>query len=403
METINVFEEFGLSHELLKSIEVQGIVKPTEIQGKSIPHIVKGKDIIGESATGSGKTLAFGCGIIESVKPGDGLQSLVLAPTRELAEQIKDSLSLLSSKLKIITVYGGVSINPQIDGLKRSEIVVATPGRMLDHIKRGTINTSKIKILVLDEADRMLDMGFIYDVERIISTCPRKRQTMIFSATLSSQIKNLASKHMINPTRVKAESFVDPTKLTQVYYNVKKQLKLSLLVHMLKNHKAGLDMIFCNSRTTTNFVVKNLKANKIKAIGLHGGLSQNQRIKTLQMFNDSKFDVLVCTDVAARGLHIGDVSKVYNYEIPRDSKDYVHRIGRTARAGESGEVVNLLAEFDYDNFSRVLAEYREFNIEKVEVPIVDRVQTIKTFDRGNNGKFNRGNNRRSFQKRRRYN
>ena len=376
-----IFEQFGLSQELLKSIERQGIVKPTEIQEKSIPHIMTGKDIIGESATGSGKTLAFGCGIIENVKPRQGLQALILAPTRELAEQIKDSLRQLTKELRIITVYGGVGINPQIEGLKRSEIVVATPGRMLDHLNRRTVNTSKIKVLVLDEADRMLDMGFIDSVEKIIATCPRDRQTLFFSATLSTQIKNLASKYMKNPTRVQAENFVDPTKLEQIYYDVKKHLKLSLLIHLLKTNRKGLDMIFCNSRTTANFVVKNLKANKIKAIGLHGGLSQNQRTRTLQQFNDSKFDVLVCTDVAARGLHIGDVSSVYNYEIPRDSKDYVHRIGRTARAGESGKVINLLCEFDYDNFSRVLAEYREFTIDKMEVPYVERVTTIKVFDR----------------------
>lgn len=371
---MNIFESFGLSNQLLTAIKGLGFDTPTQIQEGSIPHIMKGKDVIGESATGSGKTLAFGCGIVEQVIAGQGLQALILAPTRELAEQVRGSLKQLSyhKHLKVISVYGGVSINPQIDDLQRAEVVVATPGRMLDHLQRGTVDTSKIKVLVLDEADRMFDMGFIEDVEQIIGACPRKRQTMFFSATISSRIKDLANNYMVEPTEVLATNLVDPSKLKQAYYDIPKNMKLSLLVHLLKQEKAGLVMVFCNTRKITDFVVRNLKNNGVRAIAIHGGLSQNKRTKTINMFNDARVGVLVCTDVAARGLHIDNVSHIYNYDIPKDPKDYVHRIGRTARAGEEGKAVNLLCEYDYDNFSRIQGEYN-FKIESLEKPYVERV------------------------------
>jgi ATP-dependent RNA helicase DeaD len=374
------FEDFGLSHELLNVIKKLGFTKPTQIQEESIPHIIKGEDVIGESATGSGKTLAFGCGIVEYVIPGGGLQALVVTPTRELAEQVKEELKRLSSQkhLKVISVYGGVSISPQIRGLSRAEVVVATPGRLLDHLQRGTINTSKIRLLVLDEADRMLDMGFTEDVERIIRACPSKRQTLFFSATILSRVKELAKRYMTNPIGVSAKNMVDPEKLKQAYYDVKKNMKLSLLVHLLQHEKSGLVMVFCNTRRTTDFVVKNLRANRLDAIAIHGGLSQNKRTKTINLFNKARVGVLVCTDVAARGLHIDDVSHIYNYDISKDSNDYIHRIGRTARAGESGKVINLLSEFDHDNFSRILSEYRTFSIKKMEKPYVKRIISIRT-------------------------
>ena len=330
------FTELGLTKELEDTIARLGFEMPTEIQEKTIPSVVKGFDIIGESATGSGKTLAFGCGIIERVMPKQGLQALILTPTRELAEQVKDAIKRFSynKKLKIITVYGGVSINPQIHDLRIAEVVIATPGRLLDHMQRGTINLSKVNLLVLDEADRMLDMGFIDDVENIIKQCPRERQTLFFSATISPRIKELANRYMKQPIKVMARNQVDPSKLKQVYYDIHKSMKMSLLVHLLKKDTTGLVMVFCNTRKNTDFVVKNLKANKINAIAIHGGLSQNKRTRTINMFDNAKVSVLVCTDVAARGLDIENVSHVYNYDIPRDSNDYVHRIGRTARAGE---------------------------------------------------------------------
>ena len=397
---MKLFENLGFSQQLTAAIDRLGLKEPTQIQEKSIPLIIKGKDVIGESATGSGKTLAFGCGIIENTIPGKKLQALVLTPTRELAEQVTTSLKDLSYKkpLNIISIYGGVAINPQISALTKAEVVVATPGRLLDHLERNTINTSGIKILVLDEADRMFDMGFLDDVEKIIKNCPKKRQTMFFSATMFTGIKRLAEKYMVQPKKVSVVNQVDPAKLKQSYYNISKNKKLSLLVHLLKEQKSALVMIFCNTRKNTDFVVRNLRANRIKATSIHGGMTQNKRTKTIQLFNENKVKVLVCTDVAARGLHIDNVSHVYNYDIPKNPKDYVHRIGRTARAGETGKVINLLCDYDQDNFSRILTEYRMFSISPEKTPELQRIEIRtdntrkfqrKTFNKNNSFKKNR--------------
>lgn len=376
---MNIFEDLGLSYDLVSTIKRLGFSEPTEIQKQSIPHIMAEKDVIGESATGSGKTLAFGCGIVEHVMPGKGLQALILTPTRELAEQVKDSLRQLSDRkrLKIISVYGGVSINPQIDDLRQAEVVVATPGRLLDHLQRGTIKTSQIKLLVLDEVDRMFDMGFIEDVEKIIGVCPSKRQTLLFSATISSRARELANRYLKRPAEVSVKKYVDPSKLKQLYYNVPTSLRVSLLIHLLQTEKSELAMVFCNTRRTTDFVVKNLKANGVKAIAIHGGLAQNKRTKTLELFNQARVGVLVCTDVAARGLHVDNVSHIYNYDLPNDPNDYVHRIGRTARAGEEGKVVNLLCDKDHDSFSRILHDYSSFSIQEAQRPYLKRIIPLR--------------------------
>ncbi len=394
---MKLFEDFRLSHQLSTAIKKLGFTAPTQIQGESIPYILAGKDVIGESESGSGKTLAFGCGIIEQVVPKGGLQALILTPTRELAEQVRNSIKQFSynKPLNIITIYGGVSINPQIYNLHRAEVVVATPGRLLDHIQRRTINTSKIKILVLDEADRMLEMGFIEDVEHIIRVCPNKRQTLFFSATISPKIKGLANRYMIKPIKVGERSYVDPNKLKQVYYDIQKNKKLSLLVYLLQHENSGLVIVFCNTRRTTDFVLKNLRANNVDAIAIHGGFPQNKRINAIKLFNDTKVGVLVCTDVASRGLHINNVSHVYNYELPKDANDYVHRIGRTARAGEEGKVINLLCDYDYDNFSRILSEHSIFSIEKAKTPYLEGIITIRS------DKFRRSPGRQSFNRRKR--
>ncbi|MCC7573495.1 MAG: DEAD/DEAH box helicase [Candidatus Methanofastidiosum sp.] len=405
------FENLGLSNQLLIAIKKLGFNTPTEIQIKSIPDIMAGKDIIGESATGSGKTLAFGCGIVEQVNPKGGVQALVLTPTRELAEQVKDSMKEISSQknLKIISVYGGVSISQQIRDIPKAEVVIATPGRLMDHLQRGTINLSKVKILVLDEADRMLDMGFLEDVEKIIRECPTDRQTLFFSATISREITRLANRYMIKPISVTAERMVDPEKLKQVYYDIPRNMKLSLLVHLLQTENSELAMIFCNTRNTTDYVVKNLRANNIKAIAIHGGLTQNKRTKNIKQFNDSKSAVLVCTDVAARGLHIDNVSHIYNYDISNDSNDYVHRIGRTARAGESGKVINLLTDRDYNNFTKILDTYPSFTIESVERPYLKKIMAItadnerysqdpRRYSNNNRRQSSRRNNSRSYHR-----
>ncbi len=380
---MNIFDK--LDSDLKIAIKKMGITTPTEIQEQSIPAVMEGKDVIGESATGSGKTLAFGCGVMNKVVKGEGLQALIMTPTRELAEQVKQSIAKLSNgKYNILSIYGGVSINPQIDELPRTDIVVGTPGRLLDHIERRTIDLSKVKIVVLDEADRMLDMGFIDDVEDILKNCPKERQNLFFSATMTAGVKELGIKFTNDSVKVKVNNQVDPSKLKQIYYNIDKQTKLSLLVHLVKNEDSGLIMVFCNSRKTVDFVTKSLKKNNINSISIHGGLTQNKRTKTIELFNGAKVGVLVCTDVAARGLHIDNVSHIYNYDIPRDSKDYVHRIGRTARAGEKGKVINLLCEYDYDNFGRIQHDYSDFVIARTEAPKVQKVIVAKSESRRGN-------------------
>lgn len=367
------FKKLGLIEPILRVIEEEGFGKPTEIQEKSIPLVLSGKDVIAGSATGSGKTLAFGSGIITNTESGKGIQSLVLTPTRELAQQVSNALVTFSKHkpLRIACIYGGVGIEPQIHNLRTADTVVGTPGRILDHIGRNTIRLAEVKILVLDEADRMLDMGFIDDVERIVSKCPRKRQTLLFSATITHEVARLSQKYMDNPISVSAETYVDPNKLTQFYYDVDDYEKFSMLVHLLKHEESGLVMVFCNTRQNTDFVANNLKLNGIDALAIHGGFSQDKRNRTMGDFHSKNVYVLVCTDVAARGLDIKGVSHVYNYDIPSDSKDYIHRIGRTARAGKEGKVINILTRRDWESFTRTIRD-NGLNIDKLEKPYIDR-------------------------------
>ncbi|ABE52831.1 DEAD/DEAH box helicase [Methanococcoides burtonii] len=377
------FKKLGIEDAILRSIEDKKFEEPTEIQKMAIPLILEGKDIIGGAATGSGKTLAFGCGIIQKIEKGNGIRALVLTPTRELAEQVQNSLKEFSrhKQLRVAPIYGGVAINPQIRQLERADVVVATPGRLLDHIERGTIDLGDVEILVLDEADRMLDMGFIDDVEEIIDECPSDRQTMMFSATVSKDIQYLSSKYMNNPSKVFAKAYVDSDKLKQVYIDVPKKMKFSLLVHLLKSEKSGLVMVFCNTRSNVDFVQKNLRKNDIDAIAIHGGHTQAKRKSTLSKFHSSNAHALVCTDVAARGLDIPHVSHVYNFDIPDDPSEYVHRIGRTARAGREGKVINVVADVDKGGFTRLSKMHRNFKIEREDLPEFERV-LIKSEDSG---------------------
>ena len=393
------FTDLGLNEPIMRVIKEKQFEVPSLIQEKSIPLILENKDVIGVSSTGSGKTLAFASGIIHNCKPKQYAQALILTPTRELAEQVAKAIKEFSkyTHLKMAIIYGGVAINPQIQKLKKADIIVGTPGRILDHLERRTIDLHDVNTLVLDEADMMLDMGFIYDVEKIISNCPKERQTLLFSATMPREIEHLTRKHMIKPTRIDAEPMVDPSKLTQLYYDVEDNKKFSLLVHLLKGEKEGLVMVFCNSRSNVDFIVKNLELNGIESMAIHGGFSQDRRSKVMDKFHSKNVYVLVCTDVAARGLDISGVSHVYNYDIHRDSKQYVHRIGRTARAGKEGKAVNILASRDHENFTRVLRD-NDVNIDVQETPQLERVIIKRTEERrggsfgGNRGGFggNRG-------------
>jgi ATP-dependent RNA helicase DeaD len=364
------FRKLGITELVLKAIEEEKFEHPSEIQDKSIPLILEGKDVIAGSATGSGKTLAFAAGIIKNCEKGKGVQALVLTPTRELAEQVASHIKKFSKykPLKVIAIYGGVSINPQINDLKLADVVVATPGRLLDHLERGTVDLQDVKILVLDEADRMLDMGFIDDVQKIIKRCPEKRQTLLFSATISEDVAHLSRKYMKNAEWVSVEQFVDPTKLHQVFYDIPGPQKLALLAHLLKNEISGLVMIFTNTRRNTDFVAKSLNQLGIDAMAIHGGFSQQQRKRVMEKFTTNKLHALVCTDVAARGLDIKGVSHIYNYDLPDDSKDYIHRIGRTARAGKEGIAINIVSSRDYDNFNSILHHYEGIKITQRPVP-----------------------------------
>jgi ATP-dependent RNA helicase DeaD len=369
------FRELGIIEPILKSIEEENFERPTEIQERSIPLILAGKDVIAEAATGSGKTLAFATGIIQKSRKGTGIQALVLTPTRELAQQVATVLKDFCKykPLKVAAIFGGVAINPQIEHLRTADVVIGTPGRILDHLGRRTLDLSTVTTLILDEADRMLDMGFIDDVEKIIRECPRTRQTLLFSATISREVAHLARKYMKEPISVLAEAYVDPTKLMQFYYDVPEDLKFSLLVHLLNDEKAGLVMVFCNTRKNTDFIANNLKAAGLNALAIHGGLTQEQRNRVMEQFHSRDVCILVCTDVAARGLDIPGVSHIYNYDIPKYSKDYIHRIGRTARAGKDGIAINILSSSDYDSFRRVMKS-NEVTITEERMPEVKKVR-----------------------------
>lgn len=397
---MNTFESFNLSEQLMRAISRMGFKEPTQIQKESIPLILEGKDVIGESATGSGKTLAFGVGIIKKCKPKEGVQAIVLVPTRELAEQVKNEMIKIAygKPIKILAIYGGVSINPQIEHLRKSEVVIATPGRLLDHLNRRTINTSKVKILVLDEADRMVDMGFIHDVEEIVRSCPRNRQTLVFSATIYGPTKKIVKRHMKEPIVVHGIKMVDPTKLKQTYFEIPPRLKKELLVYLLKKENSKKVMVFCNTRRATDMIADILKANDIKSASIHGGLNQVKRLKTIDLFHKGKFHVLVCTDVAARGLHIEGVTHIYNFDMPKEPGDYVHRVGRTARAGKNGLVINIVTPRDYNSFSRIESTYREFNIQKEEGPIL-KAGSIKRSRVSRQEIYNNGYNKRGHSKR----
>lgn len=402
------FNELKINKELIRRAEDNGFDSLTAIQEQCIPHVLKGKDVVGQAETGSGKTLAFALPIIENAEPGKGIQALILTPTRELCVQVTDVFKEFGKPIgvKALSVYGGVGIEPQIRNLKIAEVVVGTPGRILDHIGRQTVDFRRVKTLVLDETDKMFEMGFIDDVERIMSYCPKNRQTLMFSATIFDQVLSVMRRHLKNPHIVRTKSQVDAKKLKQVYYDIYNQnSKFSLLVHLIRHKTPGLAIVFCATRDQSDIIAKNLRNHKVNALAIHGGMTQNRREKSLQSLKNEHIDVLVATDVAARGLDIKNVTHVYNYDVSKTTNEYLHRIGRTARAGEKGDAVTLLTQRDHDNFRRITQD-DELNIEKAEMPKFERLQfdmgrrqNFRGFNRGGRGGGrNRRDDRSSFGK-----
>lgn len=345
------FESLHLSKSTLSLLTKHGISVPTPVQTGLIPLITAGRDVIAQSETGSGKTLGFALPLLERIKNRDGLTALILAPTRELALQIAGEFIKFSEgkQLGITPIYGGVPIPPQVKKLAQTNIVVGTPGRLLDLINRGELDLTKVRYLVFDEADRMLDMGFLPDIERIVRHIPKERQTMLLSATVPDEIVRVSRKYLMNPERIHFDAAVKPEFLRQTYYQTTSEQKLSLLIHLLQRER-DLALVFCNRKHITSKIARKLTHNGVGAKCLHGDMSQNQRERVTAEFRQKKFNVLIATDVAARGLHIDDITHVYNYEIPKDVDSYTHRVGRTARAGKQGEAISLVATDDEKKF-----------------------------------------------------
>lgn len=357
------FHEMRITHQVLSAIKDMGFSEPTEIQAKALPPALEGRDVIAQSMTGSGKTLVFAAPIIQLVEAGKGVQALVIAPTRELANQISGEFRKLSryKKVHVCEVFGGVAIEPQVHELRRADVVIGTPGRIMDHMHRGTVSFAALKTLVLDEADRMLDMGFIDDIEMIISQLPRRRQTMLFSATIPDEILYIAHRHMNHPVKIAAQRHVAKHLLRQFYYDVKSEYKISLIAHLLEKEKPKLAIVFCGTRTMTDVVAYHLQQHGIEAKAIHGGHEQAKRMKVLEGFHAGKIHVLVATDVAARGLDIKNVSHIFNFDVPKTVDEYTHRIGRTARIGKEGKAISLLSKHDHEAFRKIISR---FDIEK---------------------------------------
>ena len=344
------FDDLNLSSQLLNSLNKQGYTQPTPIQEQSIPHILAGKDILGCAQTGTGKTAAFALPILQLLsKPENsgqqGIKALILAPTRELALQIHESFKVYgnNTNLKYALVFGGVSQHSQVRDIRNgADVVIATPGRLLDLIQQGYVKLNTIKYFVLDEADRMLDMGFINDIRKIIAGLPREKQTIFLSATVSSEIRHLADKLLRNPVTINIEPVKSTSALIQqgIYY-VNQENKKALLSHILRDAIIENALVFTRTKRGADKVVKELNRNKIKAEAIHGNKSQSAREKALRGFKNRTTRVLVATDIASRGIDIDNLTHVINFELPEAAETYVHRIGRTGRAGASGTALSF--------------------------------------------------------------
>ena len=342
------FNELHLSTELLAEIEKAGFVEASPIQEQTIPLAMAGKDVIGQAQTGTGKTAAFGFPTLEKIDTDNpAVQALIIAPTRELAVQSQEELFRFgrSKGVKVRSVYGGSSIEKQIKALKSgAHIVVGTPGRLLDLIKRKALKLNQIETLILDEADEMLNMGFLEDIESIISRVPEERQTLLFSATMPDAIKRIGVEFMKEPEHVKIAAKELTTELVDQYYiRVKENEKFDTMTRLMDVEQPELSIVFGRTKRRVDELTRGLKIRGFRAEGIHGDLDQGKRLRVLRDFKNGNLDVLVATDVAARGLDISGVTHVYNYDIPQDPESYVHRIGRTGRAGKSGQSITFVA------------------------------------------------------------
>jgi ATP-dependent RNA helicase RhlE len=351
------FDSLGLSEPLVRAVHELGYTSPTPIQKQAIPAVLEGGDLLAGAQTGTGKTAGFTLPILERLcgpRPAQAggatakrvARALILTPTRELAAQVEESVRAYGKylKLKSTVLFGGVGINPQIEALKRGvDIVVATPGRLLDHMQQKTIDVSQLEILVLDEADRMLDMGFIHDIKRVLARLPSKRQNLLFSATFSDEIKALADSLLNAPALIEVARRNTTTELVeQKVYPVDRDRKRELLTHLIKSHNWFQVLVFTRTKHGANRLAEQLTKDGISALAIHGNKSQSARTRALAEFKDGTLQALVATDIAARGIDIDQLPHVVNYDLPNVPEDYVHRIGRTGRAGASGEAVSLV-------------------------------------------------------------
>jgi superfamily II DNA/RNA helicase len=353
------FADFGLSPHILRALTDQGYVHPTPIQAQAIPVLLQGRDVMGAAQTGTGKTAGFSLPIIQmllahaspSMSPArHPVRALILTPTRELAVQVAENVKAYAkhTPLRSTVVFGGMDMKPQTEILRNGvEIVIATPGRLLDHIEQKNISLSQVQMLVMDEADRMLDMGFLPDLQRIINLLPKKRQNLMFSATFSPEIKKLANTFLNNPLTIEvARSNQTADKVTQVVYKVEENQKGALIAHLLRQRDLKQVIVFSNTKIGASRLARALEQEGMNATAIHGDKTQQERMAALEAFKKGEIDVLVATDVAARGLDISDLPCVINYDLPYNAEDYVHRIGRTGRAGASGDAISIYSDKD---------------------------------------------------------
>ena len=369
------FNDLGLNKLLLKAIKEQGYENPTPIQEQAIPVILKHKDILAGAQTGTGKTAGFTLPMLElflrskeNHKGKRHIKALILAPTRELAAQVEESVRLYAKHTDYTStvIFGGVKINPQLVALRRGvDIVVATPGRLLDHISQKSIDLSHVDFLILDEADRMLDMGFVNDIKKVIAVLPANRQTLLFSATYSNDIKKLSNQFLKSPTLIEvARTNASSEIVEQAVYHVDKTRKRELLTHLIKEGDWQQVLVFTRTKHGANRLSTQLETDGISSAAIHGNKSQNARTKSLADFKAGKIKVLVATDIAARGIDIDQLPHVVNFELPNVSEDYVHRIGRTGRAGNKGEAISLVC-VDEDDFLAGIEKLIKKDIPKV--------------------------------------